>query len=221
MQVVVFGANGTLCGEIAKYVKSVGDDVLTVSRNSRSTQIQTDSGMDSISSSGLKFDSCIWAQGKNTNDSLENSEKFSDVFEANVGYIISTLKFLLNKNLLKNDARLVVISSIWQEASRTNKFSYTVSKSALRGLVNSFVADYSASGYSMNALLPGVVDTPMTRENLTKSQILAIEQETPAKKLVTSEDVARAAHWLASSKSSGINGQFIRVDNGWSQVRAI
>jgi NAD(P)-dependent dehydrogenase (short-subunit alcohol dehydrogenase family) len=41
------------------------------------------------------------------------------------------------------------------------------------------------------------------------------------KALVTSEDVARAVNWLASPGSSGINGQFIRVDNGWSQIRAI
>jgi NAD(P)-dependent dehydrogenase (short-subunit alcohol dehydrogenase family) len=73
----------------------------------------------------------------------------------------------------------------------------------------------------MNAVLPGVVDTPMTRANLSQAQITNIEKETPMKTLVTSEDVARAVNWLASPESSGINGQFIRVDNGWSQIRAI
>jgi NAD(P)-dependent dehydrogenase (short-subunit alcohol dehydrogenase family) len=157
----------------------------------------------------------------NTSDTLTNSEDFQKVFDANVGFIIETLKILLSNNLLSKNARLVVVSSIWQEASKTNKFSYTVSKSALKGLVNSFVADYSPLGLSMNAVLPGVVDTPMTRANLSQAQITNIEKETPMKTLVTSEDVARAVNWLASPESSGINGQFIRVDNGWSQIRAI
>jgi len=221
MQVLVFGANGTLGGEIVKYMRFAGDQVLTVSRNSEITDIQTDSGMDQFFSEGLKFDSCVWAQGKNINDSIADAVNFNEVFEANIGYIISSLKFLLNNQLLNENARLVIISSIWQEISKTNKFSYTVSKSALKGLVNSFVADYSTLGYSMNALLPGVVDTPMTRANLTNSQIRGIEKETPTRKLVSPEDVAKATHWLASPNSAGINGQFIRVDNGWSRVRAI
>jgi hypothetical protein len=221
MQVLVFGANGTLGGEIVKYMRFAGDQVLTVSRNSEITDIQTDSGMNQFFSEGLKFDSCVWAQGKNINDSITDAENFNEVFDANIGYIISSLKFLLNNQLLNENARLVIISSIWQEISKTNKFSYTVSKSALKGLVNSFVADYSTLGYSMNALLPGVVDTPMTRANLTNNQITGIEEETPTRKLVSPEDVARATHWLASPNSAGINGQFIRVDNGWSRVRAI
>jgi NAD(P)-dependent dehydrogenase (short-subunit alcohol dehydrogenase family) len=73
----------------------------------------------------------------------------------------------------------------------------------------------------MNAVLPGVVDTPMTRANLDQTQISNIEKQTPTKSLVTSEEVAKAVNWLASAQSSGINGQFIRVDNGWSQIRAI
>ena len=73
----------------------------------------------------------------------------------------------------------------------------------------------------MNAVLPGVVDTPMTRSNLSNDQIKKIEHETPAGKLVSATNVAKAVSWLASPESIGVNGQFIRIDNGWSQIRAI
>jgi NAD(P)-dependent dehydrogenase (short-subunit alcohol dehydrogenase family) len=110
---------------------------------------------------------------------------------------------------------------VWQSLSRTNKFSYSVSKSAVEGLVNSFIADYSAKGYAMNAVLPGVVDTPMTRANLSETQIKKIENETPSQHLVSASNVAKVVSWLSSPESAGVNGQFIRVDNGWSQIRAI
>jgi 3-oxoacyl-[acyl-carrier protein] reductase len=221
MHALVFGANGTLGGAIVDLMKSTGIQVVTASRNSSSTDIQIEKGDMQLKNLGYKFDSCIWAQGVNTSDTLVDSEDFQKVFDANVGFIIATLKTLLKNDLLSMNARLVVVSSIWQEASKSKKFSYTVSKSALKGLVNSFIADYSSQGLSMNAVLPGVVDTPMTRANLDHTQISNIEKETPTKTLVTSEEVAKAVNWLASSQSSGINGQFIRVDNGWSQIRAI
>ena len=221
MNALVFGANGTLGGAIVDLMKSTGSQVITVSRDSSKTDVQMENFVEQLKKFDSKFDACVWAQGMNTSDTLADSEDFQKVFDANVGFIIETLKILLNNNLLSKNARLVVVSSIWQEASKTNKFSYTVSKSALTGLVNSFVADYSPHGLSMNAVLPGVVDTPMTRANLSQAQITNIEKETPMKTLVTSEDVARAVNWLASPGSSGINGQFIRVDNGWSQIRAI
>jgi len=221
MNALVFGANGTLGGAIVDLMKATGSKVITASRDSSKTDVQMKNIVEQLKKIDRKFDSCVWAQGMNTSDTLTNSEDFQKVFDANVGFIIETLKILLSNNLLSKNARLVVVSSIWQEASKTNKFSYTVSKSALKGLVNSFVADYSPLGLSMNAVLPGVVDTPMTRANLSQAQITNIEKETPMKTLVTSEDVARAVNWLASPESSGINGQFIRVDNGWSQIRAI
>jgi len=198
-----------------------GFDVATTSRDSKETDFQTKDGFAQIINSGMKFDACIWAQGQNANDTLESATSFEEILDANLIFTISSLKALLENDLLSDHARMVVLSSVWQSLSRTNKFSYSVSKSAVEGLVNSFIADYSPRGYSMNAVLPGVVDTPMTRSNLSNDQIKKIEHETPAGKLVSAINVAKAVSWLASPESSGVNGQFIRVDNGWSQIRAI
>ena len=216
MKAIVFGANGYLGKSIVEDLSLKGFDVATTSRDSKDTDFQTKDGFAQIINSGMKFHACIWAQGQNTNDTLESATSFEAIFDANL-----TLRVLLEINLLGDHARMVVLSSVWQSLSRTNKFSYSVSKSALEGLVNSFVADYSSRGYSMNAVLPGIVDTPMTRSNLSNDQIKKIEHETPAGKLVSATNVAKTVAWLASPESIGVNGQFIRVDNGWSQIRAI
>ena len=221
MRAIVFGANGYLGRAIVEDLLVNGFEVTTCSRNSSDTEFQTESGFEKIIESGNKYDACIWAQGQNANDTLESSKNFEAIFEANILFIVKSLKVLLENNLLVTHARMVILSSVWQSLSRTNKFSYSVSKSAVEGLVNSFVADYSSKGYAMNAVLPGVVDTPMTRSNLSHEQIKKIENETPAGFLVSSTNVAKVVSWLASPASTGVNGQFIRVDNGWSQIRAI
>ena len=221
MKAIVFGANGYLGKSIVEDLSLKGFDVATTSRDSKDTDFQTKDGFAQIINSGMKFHACIWAQGQNTNDTLESATSFEAIIDANLIFTVNSLRVLLENNLLGDHARMVVLSSVWQSLSRTNKFSYSVSKSALEGLVNSFVADYSSRGYSMNAVLPGIVDTPMTRSNLSNDQIKKIEHETPAGKLVSATNVAKTVAWLASPESIGVNGQFIRVDHGWSQIRAI
>ena len=221
MKAIVFGANGYLGSAIVDELRKTSFDVTTSSRSSGETNFQTQDGFEAIIASGEKFDACIWAQGQNATDTLSSAGNFDAIFEANIGFIVKSLTALIENNLLAPQARLVVLSSVWQSLSRTNKFSYSVSKSAVEGLVNSFIADYSAQGYAMNAVLPGVVDTPMTRANLSENQIKKIENDTPSQHLVSASNVAKVVSWLSSPESAGVNGQFIRVDNGWSQIRAI
>jgi NAD(P)-dependent dehydrogenase (short-subunit alcohol dehydrogenase family) len=131
------------------------------------------------------------------------------------------MRYLLSSRLLNPASSLVLVSSVWQDLSRKNKFSYSVSKASLEGLVNSVLADFSENGLRINAVLPGVIDTPMTRANLTDQQIETIENQTPSGKLVSANQLAKVIAWLLSEESLGINGQFINVDNGWSNVRSI
>ena len=221
MRTLVFGGSGTIGTAISEELSSRGIIVTSASNISTSTDIQTINGFDSLLNLGVKFDGCVWAQGVNSNDTLLNSENFQGTLHANVMYIVESMRFLMQHDLLASDSSLVIVSSVWQQLTRKNKFSYSVSKAALEGLVNSVMADFSNTGLRINSVLPGVVDSKMTRENLTESQIRKIEMETPTQTLVTTQELARVVAWLLSGDSRGVNGQFITVDNGWSHVRTI
>lgn len=224
---LVFGSSGLLGSEIASLLEANGLRTLRMSRNKNIKSVVfldpdqhwLDEMKEKLGSKSI--DSVVFAQGLNLNDDIESCGNLMEVFEANVAFIVQNLHLLLSQDMLDDSARIVLISSIWQELSRKNKLSYSISKSALRGLVNSLVADLSGRGLRINAVLPGVVDGPMTRKNLSSSQIREIENQTPSKILVTPADVAKAVLWLCSPQSSGVNGQFIKVDNGWSNVRHI
>jgi 3-oxoacyl-[acyl-carrier protein] reductase len=221
MKILVFGASGTLGAAIRAELENKGHHVSSASNCSSSSDIQTVNGFEGIARLGIEFDGCVWAQGVNANDTLLTSEKFDDTLEANLLFVVKSMKYLLSSKLLNPTTSLVLVSSVWQNLSRKNKFSYSVSKASLEGLVNSVLADFSDNGLRINAVLPGVIDSPMTRANLSDEQIETIENQTPSGKLVSSNELARVIAWLLSEESLGINGQFISVDNGWSNVRSI
>ena len=141
MRVLVFGANGALGSAICRELKEVGHEVITASRTVGAGDLTVSETGDFELSNITNFDACVWAQGSNSNDTVASAKDFNLMMQANVGFIVNSLSKLINLKLLSNNCRLVVVSSIWQEFSRENKFSYTVSKAALEGLVNSVVAD--------------------------------------------------------------------------------
>ena len=76
-------------------------------------------------------------------------------------------------------------------------------------------------GILINAILPGALDTPMTRENVAQEQLQKLSSATHFNKLATTEDVANLAYFLCSSQNTGITGQFIATDLGFSHVRLL
>ena len=222
MNVLIFGGTGSLGQETVENLRRIGHNVLIASRQKpTANQIQISESFEELKEIDFKIDAVAWFQGANINDSLSTSSEFTEIFEANVNFIIRSLKTLINNDLLAKTSRLLIVSSVWQNLSRKNKFSYSVSKSAIAGMIKSVTADYGIKGITINAILPGVINNEMTVKNLSQDQIKKIESATPLGKLVTPQEVASIATWLLSPESSGIAGQSITIDNGWSDIRDI
>jgi len=223
--VAIFGSSGALGTAISNGFTDLGFETIQVTSGSpRRDFISTiDNDWVNLVTKHGKLNSVVWAQGFNQSDSIENFsiEIFNRHIEANVTYILDTMHQLISVNAIAEGARIVVLSSIWQDSARPKKLSYIVSKSALKGLVSSICLDLGAKGISVNAVLPGVTDTPMTHQNLTAQQISNVVNETPLGRLPSIDDVAKTVIWLASKSSNGINGQFITVDNGWTRFRNV
>lgn len=234
-RLLLFGASGAIGGAILSAAVARGWQVTAVSRhgNPRTSGndgvrwIAADPLAAGFSAELLKaeqaYTSVCWAQGANINDSVYDVdvERHLTIYNANCTYILVTLQTLLKARLLQAGSRMCVISSIWQEMARQNKLSYCMSKSALRGLVLSAAADLAKDGHLINAVLPGALDTPMTRRNLSAEQIGKLEGGTQFGKLSQLEDVASLTCYLCSAENTGITGQFIAADLGYSHVRIV
>ena len=226
-KLLLLGASGAIGSTIREKFISNSWDVIGVTRGQVSDQCQVSwNPLDKASSMPKDvgpFEAVCWAQGENGNDSIYsfNEATHREMYEANVLYVLSSLSYLLKNNLLTKPARLCVISSIWQEISRQNKLSYGVSKSALRGLILSLANDMGVDGHLVNAVLPGALDTPMTHQNLSEKQLGEVVNATKFSRLSSLEDVANTAYYLCSLENTGVTGQFVKVDLGYSDVRII
>jgi 3-oxoacyl-[acyl-carrier protein] reductase len=230
---LVFGATGAIGSAVSSAALARGWRVTAVSRSHPES---TPEGLNHLTLDPLAktfnperlrteipYTAICWAQGANLNDSVYtvDLDKHLEIYNANVAYILVTLKALLEFHLVAPATRMCVISSIWQNLARQSKLSYCISKSALQGLVLSASADLAAEGHLINAVLPGALDTPMTRRNLTAEQINSLTSATAFGRLPSLTDVANLVCFLCSPENTGITGQFIAADLGFSHVRIV
>jgi NAD(P)-dependent dehydrogenase (short-subunit alcohol dehydrogenase family) len=224
----VFGASGAIGSAIVESFAARGDTVIAISRSGRgpalpNVQRVTWDGEHALPELDAPLDAAVWSQGANCSDSIQTFDlaAHQQMYAANVTYVMTSLQGLLTRGHLAAGARLCIISSIWQNIARQNKLSYCVTKAALQGLVQSLAVDLGASGYLVNAVLPGALDTPMTRANLTAEQIARLEGMTPLGTLPTLEDVTNVVGFLCSPANTGITGQFVSADKGFSRARIL
>lgn len=120
--------------------------------------------------------------------------------------------------------RIINIASIAGKTGAPYIAAYSASKHGVLGLTRSVALEVALKGVTVNAICPGYVDTEMTSrgiENITAKTgknaddaLAALKRMSPQNRLVTSEEVAALALFLASEDGRGINGQAINVDGG-------
>ena len=229
---LIFGASGAIGHAIAAAAVAKGWQVTGVARtiqpkNDGIRGIALDPMKPEFDANSLRserpYTAVCWAQGANCNDTVYNVDldRHMELYQANVAYVLVTMKALLNGNLIAPSTRMCVISSIWQNLARQSKLSYCVSKAALQGLVMSATADLARDGHLINAVLPGAIDTPMTQRNLTAEQMNRLTSATQFGRLTSLEDVVSLVLYLCSPENTGITGQFIAADLGFSHVRIV
>lgn len=94
---------------------------------------------------------------------------------------------------------------------------YSASKGAVRAISKAAATQFGRQGVRVNALFPGIIETPMTQGLSTSKDLLnQLIQATPLQRLGQPEDIAKAALFLASDDSSYITGAEIVIDGGFS-----
>jgi 3-oxoacyl-[acyl-carrier protein] reductase len=231
-RLLLFGASGAIGRAISDRAGALGWAVTAVSRSpcagADETWVRYDPADGDFSPPDFAahgpFDAVCWAQGANRQDSVLDFDAAAsaELFEVNCLYVARSLNALLAAKLLSSaGARLCVVSSIWQERARQTKLSYTMTKAALGGFVRSASVDLAADGHLINAVLPGVLDTPMTHAALAPEQVERVAQATLFNALPTPDGIARLVGFLCSDQNTVVTGQSVTADLGFSNVRLV
>jgi NAD(P)-dependent dehydrogenase (short-subunit alcohol dehydrogenase family) len=94
--------------------------------------------------------------------------------------------------------------------------AYSAAKAGINQLTVSIALTYADRGIRANAVLPGLIDTPLVRAEITDdpAALAARHARSPTGRMGTPQDVANAAVFLASDRAAYINGVCLPVDGG-------
>ena len=125
---------------------------------------------------------------------------------------------------MPDGGRMVNISSIAGRSGRPDQAPYAAAKSGVISLTQSAALAFASQGITVNAVCPGVVDTPLTRRiheiranalGITPQESLSrMIARIPLGRIETPEDVAGAVSFLCSPDAAYITGQSLNVCGG-------
>jgi len=233
-RILIFGASGAIGHSVVEHSRARDWAVTAVTRGPapvsddprivwRSWDPCVTDDAQAVAADG-PFDAVCWAHGANMTDSLLDfdADLHLALYNANVLSVLRSAAALVTDKLLQSSgARLVVVSSIWQERARGGKLSYAVTKAALGGLVRSASVDLGLEGHLINGVLPGVLDTPMAHANLSAEQVARVSAKTTLGRLPDLGTLAEMIIFLCSPDNKAISGQSITVDLGMSNVSLV
>jgi 3alpha(or 20beta)-hydroxysteroid dehydrogenase len=108
---------------------------------------------------------------------------------------------------------IINVSSLNGVSATINSSAYTTSKFALRGLTKAAALDLGPLGIRVNAILPGVIRTPMIA-SIVEDHEDRLAAGLPLGRIGEPMDIASAALFLASDESAWISGLDLTVDGG-------
>jgi NAD(P)-dependent dehydrogenase (short-subunit alcohol dehydrogenase family) len=155
-----------------------------------------------------------------------------DVIDNNLNGTANTVRAFAPKMVARNKGRFILLSSMQGKHGTKDAASYSASKWGILGLMKSAAMEFGAHNITVNALIPGLVDTALTRYEKRLSESMseqgqAVEHPTPQQAWdaraptvplkvgwLQPDDISPAAVFLASDAANMVTGAEYEVTGG-------
>ncbi|MER6077366.1 glucose 1-dehydrogenase [Streptomyces sp. NPDC001833] len=149
----------------------------------------------------------------------ETAENFDRVNAVNLRGVWAAQKHELRQMRQQSSGGAIVnCSSLGGLVGLPERAAYHASKHGVIGLTKSAAVEYAPKGIRINAVCPGVIDTPMVADMLEgQAEAMAeIIKQQPIGRLGRADEIAAAVLWLCSSAASLVVGVALPVDGGYT-----
>jgi NAD(P)-dependent dehydrogenase (short-subunit alcohol dehydrogenase family) len=141
------------------------------------------------------------------------------IFEVNVLGAIRGMRTLMPSMLERGHGAIAVVCSVNSLFAEDQMSAYSTSKAALLHAVRSAALEYAGAGLQINAVCPGIVDTPLLQRHLGSQSDPAAGRDacirrSPQGRLLRPEEIAETLCFLVSDAASGLSGAAVTVDGG-------
>ena len=144
---------------------------------------------------------------------------FEKIISVNLKGVFLFCKYVLPHMIKKKGGAIVNNSSISAFANVGGNISYAASKGAIMSLTRVLAIEYAKYNIRVNAVCPGVIDTPMNERNLKRAKNKTELKKkwktiTPLGRVASPYELAQTVVFLSSDMSSFVTGVGLLVDGG-------
>jgi NAD(P)-dependent dehydrogenase (short-subunit alcohol dehydrogenase family) len=165
-----------------------------------------------------RLDICVPNAGISRGGSIltMNADDWDTQMDVNLKGVYLTVQACAREMVRHNNGgRVVAISSLAAERPQLGAFGYCATKAGVRMMTRCWALDLAPFGITVNAIGPGVIDTPLAAGLVGEGDERARrEQIIPAGRMGFPEDIGNLACWLASDEAEYMTGTYNLIDGG-------
>lgn len=141
------------------------------------------------------------------------AEEWRRMIDVNLTGVFNVTKVASGEMVSRKSGAIVNVSSVWGVHGASCEVAYSAAKAGVIGFTKALAKELGPSGITVNAVAPGVIESPMNSAHLSDEELRELAEETPLCRLGLPAEVAKAVRSLAENRF--ITGQILGVDGGF------
>ncbi len=140
-------------------------------------------------------------------------EEWLRVIDVDLTGVFNVTRAVAPSMVSRKSGAVINVSSVWGVHGASCEVAYSAAKAGVIGFTKALAKELGPSGITVNAVAPGVIDSPMNSAHLSSEELSALAEDTPLGRLGQPYEVAKAVRALA--ENCFITGQVLGVDGGF------
>lgn len=141
------------------------------------------------------------------------AEEWRNIINVDLNGVFNVTKAAAPSMVSRKSGAIINVSSVWGVRGASCEVAYSAAKAGVIGFTKALAKELGPSNITVNAVAPGVIDSPMNSSHLTAEELAELAEETPLCRLGQPAEVAKAVRALAENRF--ITGQVLGVDGGF------